>query len=65
MHVVDHLLQHRHQLLFVVALLRDLCGHDDLCRATHRRLSIVGLQETSLVRAIRHNPTFWIGEIPL
>src|ERR1022692_4199900 len=60
-HIPFHLLQHRHQLLLVVALLRYLRRHDHLRFAIHRDLRVVALHETALVAPIRHDPAFRVG----
>jgi len=58
--------EHRHQLLFVVWLCCVISAATMICAAlSTATLSIVGLHKTPLVRSIRHNPTFRIGEIPL
>src|ERR1039457_5181781 len=64
-HIPFHLLQHRHQLLLVVALLRYLRRHDHLRFAIHRDLRVVALHETALVAPIRHDPAFRVGEVAL
>src|SRR5271157_5401346 len=64
-HIVLHLLQHRHQLLLVVALLRHLGGHDHLRFSIHRELRVVALHKAALVTPIRHDPAFRVGEVAL
>src|SRR5438552_17436532 len=63
--VLLHLFQHRRQLLFVVGLLPDLGGDDDLRFSVHGDLRVVGLHEAAFVRAVGHDPTVWIGEVAL
>src|SRR5271166_5739795 len=52
-HILLHLLQHGHQLLLVVALLRYLRRHDHLRFPIHRDLRVVALHEAALVAPIR------------
>src|SRR5271165_1701835 len=64
-HIPFHLLQHRHQLLLVVALLRYLRRHDHLRFAIHRNLRVVALHEAALAAPIGHDPAFRVGEVAL
>src|ERR1035437_6151901 len=64
-HILLHLLQHRHQLLLVVALLRHLRRHDHLRFSIHRDLRVVALHEAALVAPIGHDPALRVGEVAL
>ena len=59
-----HLGEYRDELLLVVGRLGDIRRHDDLGRAIHRGLGVVGLDE-ALGRPVLHDPGLGVGEVPL
>src|SRR5271157_2278312 len=64
-HILLHLLQHRHQLLLVVALLRHLRRHDHLRFSIHRELRVVALHKAAFMTPIGHDPALRVGEVAL
>src|SRR5205807_3863852 len=63
--VLLDLFKHRRQLLFVIHLLRDVGGDDDLRFSIHGDLRVVGLHEAAFVRSVSHDSTIRIGEVAL
>src|SRR5208282_1855280 len=59
-----HFLQHGHQLLLVVGVLRHRGDHDHLCVTVHHRLRVISLHQL-FRRSVLHDPRIRVGKIPL